>query len=115
MRHFESINMPKKPVFMMAVRDAAPIPTPYSALLYTRISTAWRFALHKSGRSWIVSDPNSGAKICTVSATFKGMPVASGDLPLKHARLAALADLDALVDRVGFERFASVLENPKPY
>lgn len=107
--------MPKKPVFQMLRRDAEPLPTPYNPLIYTRMTSAWRFALHKSGRQWIVSDPASGAKICTVTATYKGVPVASGDLPLKQARLAALADLDALVDRVGFDRFAAVLADPKPF
>jgi hypothetical protein len=83
MRPFESYQMPKKPVFQMLVRDSAPIPTPYDPLIYTRMHEAWRFALHKtaSGRDWIISDPVSGAKICTVSATYKGMPVTSGDLP----------------------------------
>lgn len=107
--------MPKKPVFNMLVRDAAPIPTPYNPLIYTRMHEAWRFALHKSGRMWVVSDPVSGAKICTVNATYKGMPVASGDLSLKNARLAAIIDIDAIVDRIGFDRFAAVLANPKPF
>jgi hypothetical protein len=109
--------MPKKPVFQMLVRDGAPIPTPYDPLIYTRMHEAWRFALHKTalGRDWIISDPVSGAKICTVSATYKGMPVASGDLPLKHARAMALIDLDLLVDRIGIERFSVVLANPKPF
>ena len=107
--------MAKKPVFMMARRDNLPAPTPYNPLIYTRMHDAWRFALHKSGRHWIVSHIESGAKILTVTAHYKGMPVASGDLPLKHARVAALADIDALVDRIGFDRFASVLDNPKPF
>lgn len=107
--------MRKKPIFMMARRDNLPAPTPYEPLIYTRMSSAWRFALHKSGRHWIVSDPNSGAKICMVTATYKGMPVASGDLSLKNARLAALADIDAIVDKIGFDRFSAVLDNPKPF
>jgi hypothetical protein len=106
--------MSKKPVFMMARRDALPASTEYNPIIYTRLSSVWRFALHKSGRHWIVSDPNSGAKVCTVTASYKGMPVASGDLSLKNARLAALIDIDHLVDRVGFDRFTEVLANPKP-
>ena len=104
-----------KPTFEMLVRDGAPITTKYDPVIYTRESSAWRFALHKSARNWIVSDPKSGAKICTVTATYKGVPVASATLSLKHARAAALADIDALVDRIGFDRFAAVLENPKPF
>lgn len=107
--------MSKKPVFMMARRDALPAPTPYNPLIYTRMDRVWRFALHKSGRHWIVSHPESGAKICTVTAHYKGMPVASGDLSLKNARLAALSDIDGIVDRIGFDRFAATLDNPKPF
>lgn len=103
--------MSKKPVFLMRCRDAAPIATPYDALIYSRQSSVWRFALHKVGRAWVISDPVSGGRICEVSAFYKGCPVASGDLSLKNARLAALVDLDSLVDRVGFERFSHVLEN----
>ena len=106
--------MPKKPVFMMARRGAEPLPTKYDPLIYTRQTSVWRLALHKSARQWIVSDPASGAKICAVTALYKGLPVASRDLTLKQARLHALADLDALVDRVGFDRFAAVLADPKP-
>lgn len=104
-----------KPVFMMARRDGLPAPTPYNPLIYSRLSSVWRFALHKSGRHWIVSHPESGAKILTVTAHYKGMPVASGTLSLKDARLAALIDIDTLVDRIGFDRFAAVLADPKPH
>lgn len=98
----------------MAVRDRAPEPVSYDPLIYTRQSSAWRFALHKSGREWIISDPVSGLKIAPVSAFYKGCPVASGDLSLKNARLAALADLDQLIDRIGFERFSQAIEKAKP-
>lgn len=100
----------KKPVFMMPRRGADPIAVTYEPLIYSRLSSVWRFALHKSGRVWIVSDPISGGKLCEVTAFYKGCPVASGDLSLKNARLAALADIDALVDRVGFDRFAAVID-----
>lgn len=103
--------MKKKPVFLLRLRDAEPVQTAYEPLIYSRLSSVWRFALHKSGRNWIISDPVSGGKICTVTAFYKGCPVASGNLSLKNARLAALADLDLLVDRIGFEKFSKVLEN----
>lgn len=105
----------KKPVFMLSRRGMDPLPTPYHPLIYTRMHDAWRFALHKSGRDWIVSDIASGARVCRVSASYKGVPVASGTLTLAQARQCALADIDAIVDRIGFERFAAVLANPKPF
>ena len=112
--------MPKKPTFNMHLRDNETRVTPYDRLIYTRGHEAWTLALHRvrgPGSEWTVSDPVSGMKVCTVTASFKGVPVSSGDLPLKHARAAALVDLDLTVDRVGLDRFSAVLaaaQNPKP-
>ena len=87
---------------------------PYHPIIFIRGSDAWRLALHRepvhAGKgNWIVSDPISGYRVCWVSATYKGMPVASRDLTVPQARAAALADLDTTVDRVGLERFTRVL------
>ena len=90
---------------------------PYHPIIFVRGSDAWRLALHRepvhAGKSdWIMSDPVSGyrvCRVCRVTATYKGMPVASRDLTVPQARAAALADLDAIVDRVGLERFTRVL------
>lgn len=93
---------------------------PYYPIIFVRGSDAWRLALHRepvlAGKgNWIVSDPISGYRVCRVSATYKGMPVASRDLTVPQARAAALADLDTTVDRVGLERFTRVLgEAQKP-
>lgn len=95
----------KKPVFKMALRDGSFIDQPYTPLIYTRMTSAYRFAIYKSGKEWIVSEPVSGYRVCRVSAYFKGMPVASGHLTLKQARECALADIDAIVDRIGFDAF----------
>lgn len=89
----------------MALRDGSFIDQAYTPLLYTRMHNAYRFALYKSGREWIVSEPVSGYRVCRVTAHFKGMPVASGHLTLKQAREHALADIDAIVDRIGFDAF----------
>jgi hypothetical protein len=107
----------KLPEFNMALRGGGFEPTKYHKLVYTRMHGIFILALHKSkhGKLWIVSDPNSGAKVCTVTAFYKGMPVASGCLTVAQARLAALADIDSLIDRIGFDRFESVLNNPKPF
>jgi len=52
----------------------------------------------------------SGYRLLRVSAHYKGMPVSSADLTIAQARQCALADIDALVDRVGLEKFETVID-----
>ena len=105
----------KSTQLIMKLRDGSEKTVKCHPLIYTRLNGVYKLALHKSGRHWQVSEYKCGAKVCTVTSSYKGMPVASGDLPLKQARLAALIDLDALVDRVGFDRFDAAIANPKPF
>jgi hypothetical protein len=105
----------KKIEFDMAVRGLSePVKTKAYPLIYLCRGRVWRFALHKHVRDWFVSDPISGARVCRVTASYKGVPVASRDLTIKQAMQAALVDIDAVVARVGFERFAATLDNPNP-
>jgi len=110
-----------KKTFKIALPGGVPSDDiPYHPIIFIRGSDAWRLALHQepvlAGKGdWIVSDPVSGYRVCRVSATYKGLPVASRDLTVPQARAAALADLDTIVDRVGLERFTRVLgEAQKP-
>lgn len=109
--------MPTKPVFNLRAGDKI-IPTKYDRLLYTRGHRAHIFALHREhhaaiarkDKEWIVSDPVSGYRLLRVSAHYKGMPISSADLTLAQARMCALADIDALVDRVGLDQFEAVID-----
>tara|TARA_R110000868_G_scaffold314281_1_gene575237 strand:- start:220 stop:582 length:363 start_codon:yes stop_codon:yes gene_type:complete len=106
--------MPTKPVFNLRAGDKR-IPTKYDRLLYTRGTRAHIFALHRehsktTRKEWIVSDPVSGYRLLRVNAHYKGMPVSSADLTLAQARQCALADIDALVDRVGLDQFEAVID-----
>lgn len=106
--------MPTKPVFNLRAGDKR-IPTKYDRLLYTRGHRAHIFALHRehsktTRKEWIVSDPVSGYRLLRVSAHYKGMPISSADLTLAQARMCALADIDALVDRVGLDQFEAVID-----
>ena len=93
----------------------------YHAVIYTRGSSAYRLALHRvllasTGKPdrtgpWVISDPVSGALVLRVTATYKGMPVSSESLTVAQAREFAIADLDRLVDRVGLDRFESVMND----
>ena len=106
--------MPTKPVFDLRAGDKR-IPTKYDRLLYTRGTRAHIFALHREHRKttrkeWVVSDPISGYRLLRVNAHHKGMPISSADLTLAQARQCALADIDALVDRVGLDQFEAVID-----
>ena len=107
--------MAKKPVFMLALRNLPSVETPYTPLLYTRGTLTHRLALVKRHGTWQVCHPGSGALVLRITASFKGMPVSSAGLTLAQARASALDNLDSLVDRVGLEKFESVLSNPKPF
>ena len=106
--------MATKPVFDLRAGDKR-IATKYDRLLYTRGHRAHIFALHRehsktTRKEWIVSDPVSGYRLLRVNAHYKGMPISSADLTLAQARMCALADIDALVDRVGLDQFEAVID-----
>lgn len=103
-----------KPTFNMALRKGETLATNYTPIIYTRGHEMWRLALHRepvlAGKGeWIVSDPVSGYRVCRIDATYKGMPISSRTLTQKQAQACALVDLDLLVDRIGLERFSTVL------
>mgnify|MGYP003656436552 CR=1 FL=1 len=111
--------MPTKPSFDMRIKGSdKTVPIKYTRLLYTRGHRAHIFALHREhhaaiarkDKEWIVSDPVSGYRLLRVNAHHKGMPISSADLTLAQARQCALADIDALVDRVGLDQFEAVID-----
>lgn len=107
--------MATKPTFNLRAGNKI-IATKYDRLLYTRGHRAHIFALHREHhvgikrKEWIVSDPVSGYRLLTVSTRYKGLPISSADLTLAQARMHALADIDALVDRVGLAEFEAVID-----
>lgn len=86
-----------------------------NSFTYTRMNGIYKFALHKSGKDWILSEFKFGAKVCKVLSYYKGCPVSSGNLTLKQARIMALHSIDLLVDRIGFDAFDSAINDPKPF
>ena len=107
--------MAKKPVFMLALRNLPSVETPYTPIMYTRGTQTHRLALVKRHGTWQVCHPGSGALVLRVKSNWKGIPVESLGLTIAQARECALVGLDSLVDRVGLEKFESVLSNPKPF
>lgn len=108
--------MPKKSIFEMKVKGSEKtIPIKYDRLLYTRGHRAHIFALHRehsktTRKEWIVSDPVSGYRLLRVSARYRGMPISSAHLTVAQARMVAMANIDALVDRVGIKEFEAVID-----
>lgn len=114
--------MAKKQIFKLITQGGKSQDVEYHPIVFMRGSRSWRLALHRepvlTGKGeWIVSDPVGGYRVCRITASYKGVPVSSKNLPVTQARAAALADLDLTVDRIGLDRFTAVLDaaqNPKP-
>lgn len=109
--------MPKPKFTPVTVDNQLREPVEYTPLIYIAGTQTHRLALHKrintvlpeSRREWVVSHPASGAKVLEVTSVYKGVPCSSAGAPLKQARADAIACLDALLERVGSERFNAVL------
>ena len=106
--------MSKKPVFLLALRNSDPVPTPYTPLMYSRGTLTHKLALVKRFGQWQVCDIGSGALVLRVVG-YPGMFPVSNGFTLAQARQHALDNLDTLVDRVGLEKFEAVMLNPKPF
>lgn len=90
----------------------------YSALWFTVGDRNYRLALHldqhplrvpDAKRSWIVSDPESGYKVCVVKSSLHGVPCSSAGIGKQLARQLAIADLGILVSRIGSARFNEII------
>lgn len=105
--------MPRLKEFHIATAKGPGPAIKYHPLIYTRMTGIYSLALHRVAgprSAWKVSDPVSGYGMRTLTATHKGVPVSSASLTLKQAREIALAELDAMVDRLGFDRFDATIQ-----
>lgn len=109
--------MPRKPTFTLSRRDGATEDVAYTPLMVIAGTQAHKLALHKDAvGDWVVSDPKSGAAVVRrISGWYKGCPVSLKGYTLKQAQAAALAEVEALIQRVGCDKFNAVLANPKPF
>ena len=108
--------MPKQ-TFTLRRRGGGTEEVSYHSLMVIAGSEAHKLALHKDQTGdWVVSDPRSGAAVIRkVPGWYKGCPVSLRQATLKEARQLALAEVEALINRIGSERFNSVLANPQPF
>ena len=86
-------------------------PVPYTPIIFTAGTVTHMLALHRvpGGRHWVVSHPTVGAKLCMVTGSHKGVPCSSKHMTAAQARAAAMAQLDALCERFGSDKFNSTI------
>ena len=58
---------------------------------------------------WRLSDPRSGGCVLTVEGWHKGLPVSSKGFTLREIRVLAFHQAEALIERVGSDKFNAVL------
>ena len=109
--------MKTKPTFMARDASFADIErVEFTPLIYIVGTEVYRFALHlecgnlpDSMKQWRVSHPTIGATVCRVTGSYKGMPCSSAGMGPRNARQHAIASLDALIERIGSDRFNSTI------
>ncbi len=89
----------------------------YTPLIVIAGSVVHKLALHKSSNGvWMVADPKSGAVVIkAVQGQFAGLRLSHSSMTLRDIRPLALADVEALIERIGSERFNTTLANPDPF
>ena len=99
------------PTITLRRKDGSEISTVKSHLLVCHAGAVTHtLHLHRdSFGSWVVSDPRTGGKVLHVIGWYKGVPVNSKSMTLKDARRYAQIDVDSLIERVGSDRFNSIL------
>ena len=92
-------------------------PVPYTPIIFLCGTVTHRLALHREPgpapaayREWAVSHPVIGAKVCRVTGMFKGLPCSTKGLNSRQARAAAMAQLEALCERIGSEKFNATIK-----
>lgn len=103
------------PTITLRRKDGSEIETVKSHLLVCHAGTVTHtLHLHRDSLGfWTVSDPQSGGKVLMVIGEYKGMPVSSKGLSLREVRGLAQAQMDALIERVGSDRFNTIMANPR--
>lgn len=70
-------------------------------------------ALHHWIASWQVSDPESGARVLVLQGFYRGIRCGSGSFTPTEARREAVAQVQALIERVGEEKFWETIERAR--
>jgi len=81
----------------------------YTPLIYTAGSCTHRLALHTHEDVWVVSHPVVGARIAFVRGTFD-VHARADFHGVRDARQLAIRTLDALLERIGSDKFNAVID-----
>lgn len=83
-------------------------------LLFKAGTKTHRLALHQtSGGIWVVSDPESGGRICEVTGLARGVRTSSRGIGPREAARMARTNLAELVERVTADEFNRRLETAR--
>lgn len=75
-------------------------------------TTTHMLHLHKDNLwHWCVSDPVSGGRVLAVVGQYKGIRTSSKGYSLREIKNLALAQVQALIERIGSDKFNSVVGN----
>jgi hypothetical protein len=99
------------PSITLRRKDGSEIETVKSHLLVCHAgSVTHTLHLHRDSLGfWAVSDPRTGGKVLHVLGQYKGVPCSSNGLLLREVRGLAQQQIDALIERVGSDRFNAIL------
>lgn len=99
------------PTITLRRKDGSEIETVKSHLLVCHAgSVTHTLHLHRDSLGfWAVSDPRSGGKVLHVQGQYKGVPCSSHGMLLRDVRWLAQQQIDALIERVGSDRFNAIL------
>ena len=109
--------MKAKSTFMTRGADFAELErVEFTPLIYIAGTVTHRLALHlevgplpNMMKQWRVSHPVIGATVCRVTGTYKGVPCSSRSMGPRDARMHAVACLDAMLERIGSDRFNATI------
>lgn len=77
----------------------------FTPLLIKAGTVTHRFALHRLSGLWIVSDPQTGGRVCEVAGSYRGIRVSSRDVGPREAARMAKAHLAEFIEKVTPEGF----------
>lgn len=101
----------KTKTFTMRGRDgkATHLDVEYQPFMVTVDGKRLELALHHWIASWQVSDPVSGAKVCSLYGFYRGIRTGSGSLTLTEAKRRARIQVEELIAQVGVDKFNAAL------
>ncbi len=100
--------------FNMSFKDGGePVAVTYTPIQVQVGDVVHHLALHRIHAGWQVSDPKSGARVCSLNGLYKGIRVSSKGYTQREAKALAGDQVLACAERIGLDRFNQVLKTGK--